>query len=46
MRGTGICSFPKLEQLSKQIEEYKAATNKFDFVDMIEKYIRWGKRRA
>ena len=34
--------FPKLEQLSKQIQEYKSATNKYDFVDMIEKYITLG----
>ena len=34
--------FPKLVQLSKQIEEYKSATNKYDFVDMIEKYIPLG----
>ena len=34
--------FPKLEQLSKQLIEYKAATSKYDYVDMIEKYITLG----
>ena len=31
--------FPKLEQLNQQMVEYKIATEKFDFVDMIEKFI-------
>lgn len=34
--------FPKLEQLNQQMVEYKIATEKFDFVDMIEKYIEVG----
>ena len=34
--------YPKLLQLSGQIAEYKAATSKFDFVDMIEKYVAIG----
>ena len=34
--------FPKLEQLNQQMIEYKIATEKFDFVDMIEKYIEVG----
>jgi superfamily I DNA/RNA helicase len=33
---------PKLVQLHEQIEEYKRATNKFDYVDMIDKYIQIG----
>lgn len=33
---------PKLEQLSRQLQEYKEATNKYDFVDMIEKYVEIG----
>ena len=35
--------YPKLEQLSKMLDEYKKAANKYDFVDMIEKYIPLGK---
>ena len=34
--------YPKLVQLHNQIEEYKRATNKFDYVDMIDKYIQVG----
>jgi len=34
--------FPKLEQLAKQLDEYKRAANKYDYVDMIEKYIEVG----
>jgi superfamily I DNA/RNA helicase len=34
--------YPKLVQLHEQIEEYKRATNKYDFVDMIDKYIQIG----
>ena len=30
--------YAKLEQFSNQLVEYKGATNKFDFVDMIEKF--------
>ena len=34
--------FFKLEQVARQIEEYKRNSNKYDFVDMIEKYIDIG----
>ena len=34
--------FPKLEQVSAQIEEYKQTMSKYDFVDMIDKYIEIG----
>lgn len=34
--------FAKLKQLSAQLAEYKAATDKYDFVDMIEQYINHG----
>jgi len=34
--------FPKLVQLRAQMQEYKATMGKFDFVDMIEKYIELG----
>jgi len=34
--------FFKLEQVAKQIDEYKMKLNKYDFVDMIEKYIDIG----
>ncbi len=34
--------FFKLEQVARQIEEYKRNSNKYDFVDMIEKYIEIG----
>ncbi len=32
----------KLTQVAKQIDEYKRTLNKYDFVDMIEKYIEIG----
>jgi len=32
----------KLEQLAGQLEEYKRAANKYDYVDMIEKYVEIG----
>lgn len=32
--------FEKLEQLDRQIEEYKAANQKVDFADMIYRYVR------
>ena len=32
----------KLDQLSKQLVEYKMSTDKYDFVDMIEKFIEHG----
>lgn len=32
----------KLRQLSEQMEEYKATTNKYDYVDMIEKFVAVG----
>jgi len=38
--------FPKLAQLSEQIKEYKRATNKYDYVDMIEKYVEVGEPPA
>ena len=38
--------FPKLEQLAGQLEEYKRAANKYDYVDMIEKYIEIGETPA
>ena len=34
--------FAKLKQLSAQLVEYKAATDKYDFVDMIEQYVNHG----
>jgi len=34
--------FAKLKQLSAQLLEYKAATEKYDFVDMIEQYVNHG----
>jgi hypothetical protein len=34
--------YPKLLQLHEQIEEYKRAVNKYDYVDMIDKYIQVG----
>ena len=34
--------FPKLVQLHEQIEQYKQAINKYDYVDMIDKYIQVG----
>jgi len=34
--------YPKLEQVGAQIEEYKQQNSKYDFVDMIEKYIEIG----
>ena len=34
--------YPKLLQLHNQIEEYKRATNKYDYVDMIDKYVQMG----
>ena len=34
--------YPKLLQLSQQLSEYKSAMGKYDFVDMIEKYIDVG----
>jgi superfamily I DNA/RNA helicase len=34
--------FAKLKQMSGQLAEYKAATDKYDFVDMIEQYINHG----
>lgn len=38
--------YPKLVQLHEQIEEYKRVTNKFDYVDMIDKYIQVGEPPA
>ena len=34
--------FPKLQQLHEQMNEYKSTMGKYDFVDMIEKYIDLG----
>ena len=34
--------FAKLKQLSEQLVEYKRSTDKYDFVDMIEKFIEYG----
>ena len=35
-------ALPKLVQLHEQIEQYKQAINKYDYVDMIDKYIQVG----